>query len=242
MSFAKIRPRRGTASEWSSVNPVLVEGEIGIEVPDSGVGTGTVKIKFGDGVNAWNDLPYGVTNGLGPEDLPDNLLTEDDIVNNAVTDDPVKVASASVAKNLQDQVTAINDELSGGLPVTYYYLSHSMEGHAGAYVTTTKTQYSTLVVNGINRKFSDYDYLCFELLINSNTVRASIVIPRTRFTNHKYNIELTYVDSTNTQRWVSVEYISDTSYYMQGSSNISSDTRVQISGMIALPRRLITYG
>ena len=127
------------------------------------------------------------------------------------------------------------------MPVTYYHLSHSEEGHAGDVVTTTKRLCSTMTVNGVTRKFSDYDYLCFELLINSNTIRASMVMPRTRFTEHKYNIELTYVDSTNTQRWVSVEYNSDTSYYMHGSSNISTDTRVSITGMMAMPRNSIIY-
>ncbi len=56
--FAKIRPRRSTVTEWSVINPVLNEGELGIECPDSGVGTGLSKFKIGDGVTAWNDLPY----------------------------------------------------------------------------------------------------------------------------------------------------------------------------------------
>ncbi len=60
MAYAKIRPRRGTATQWETANPILVEGEIGVEVPDDGVGTGTVNIKFGDGVTPWNDLPYGI--------------------------------------------------------------------------------------------------------------------------------------------------------------------------------------
>lgn len=98
MSFAKIRPRRGTATQWTTANPILAEGEIGIEVPDSGVGTGIVKMKFGDGVTAWNDLPYGVV----------EPLTSGDIVNNAVTDNSKKVVSASVAKDLQDQINLVN--------------------------------------------------------------------------------------------------------------------------------------
>lgn len=56
--YAKLRPRRSTATEWSVINPVLREGEIAVEVPDSGVGTGLSKFKIGDGVKAWNDLPY----------------------------------------------------------------------------------------------------------------------------------------------------------------------------------------
>lgn len=72
MSFAKIRPRRGTALQWETANPILAEGEIGIEVPNDGVGTGEVKIKFGDGVKTWTDLPYGVE----PLEVVDNLLSE----------------------------------------------------------------------------------------------------------------------------------------------------------------------
>jgi len=56
--FAKIRPRRGTKTQWETANTVLAEGEIAIEVPDDGVGTGTVNIKIGDGTTEWNNLPY----------------------------------------------------------------------------------------------------------------------------------------------------------------------------------------
>ena len=56
--FAKLRPRRSTTTEWSVTNPVLLEGELGVEVPDTGVGTGLCKFKLGDGYTQWNDLPY----------------------------------------------------------------------------------------------------------------------------------------------------------------------------------------
>lgn len=46
-----IQLRRDTASNWSTVNPVLAEGEVGIE-------TDTGKSKFGDGSTSWNNLPY----------------------------------------------------------------------------------------------------------------------------------------------------------------------------------------
>ena len=56
--YAKLRPRRSTATEWSTINPVLLEGELGIEYPDTGVGTGLCKFKIGDGYTQWNSLPY----------------------------------------------------------------------------------------------------------------------------------------------------------------------------------------
>jgi len=57
-NYSKICPRRGTATLWAQYNPVLAEGEIGVELPDSG--SGQVKIKFGDGSTQWNDLQYAI--------------------------------------------------------------------------------------------------------------------------------------------------------------------------------------
>ena len=60
MSFYKIRPRAGTASQWTTANPVLAEREIGFEFPAGGIGTGEIKMKMGDGVSHWNDLAYAI--------------------------------------------------------------------------------------------------------------------------------------------------------------------------------------
>ena len=51
MVQATLRIRRDTASNWSTRNPVLDEGEFGIE-------SNTSLIKVGDGVRNWNNLPY----------------------------------------------------------------------------------------------------------------------------------------------------------------------------------------
>lgn len=59
----QIQFRRGTASEWSSVNPILAEAEMGLE-------TDTELFKIGNGVQTWNDLAYGgirgFTGSVGP--------------------------------------------------------------------------------------------------------------------------------------------------------------------------------
>lgn len=51
----RIQLRRDTAAAWLLANPVLAEGEIGIEKD-------TKRFKIGDGVTAWSTLAYG---GLG---------------------------------------------------------------------------------------------------------------------------------------------------------------------------------
>jgi hypothetical protein len=49
----QIQLRNDTAANWTSSNPVLAQGEMGIE-------TDTRKFKFGDGTTAWNSLSYGL--------------------------------------------------------------------------------------------------------------------------------------------------------------------------------------
>jgi hypothetical protein len=52
----QIQFRRGTASAWTSANPTLAEGEMGIE-------TDTDQFKIGDGLTAWTSLAYGGIQG-----------------------------------------------------------------------------------------------------------------------------------------------------------------------------------
>lgn len=51
MAIVQIQLRNDTSSNWTSANPVLLSGEIGIE-------TNTNKYKIGNGSTAWNSLPY----------------------------------------------------------------------------------------------------------------------------------------------------------------------------------------
>lgn len=70
MSY-KILFRRGTSTEWSTANPILAYGEVGAE---SGVAP---QLKVGDGVTAWNDLPYaGSGIGVIPGGEAGALLTK----------------------------------------------------------------------------------------------------------------------------------------------------------------------
>lgn len=50
----KIQWRRDTAANWTLINPVLAQGEVGLETD-----VYPPKTKIGDGVTAWNSLAYG---------------------------------------------------------------------------------------------------------------------------------------------------------------------------------------
>lgn len=47
----RIQLRRATANDWTSSNPTLAEGEVGIELD-------TNRLKIGDGTTAWTSLEY----------------------------------------------------------------------------------------------------------------------------------------------------------------------------------------
>jgi hypothetical protein len=75
----QIQIRRSAAATWTSVNPTLAAGEIGLE-------TDTRLIKAGDGTTAWTSLPYIA--------IPDGAVTTAKIGNSQVT--TLKIADAQV--------------------------------------------------------------------------------------------------------------------------------------------------
>lgn len=58
MSFTIIQSRRGLAADWTSSNPILHDGEVGLEKDSR-------KFKWGDGVTHWNALPYATAGNTG---------------------------------------------------------------------------------------------------------------------------------------------------------------------------------
>jgi hypothetical protein len=49
----KIQIRRGTTSQWSTTNPILASGELGLD-------TDLKRMKTGNGTTAWNSLPFEI--------------------------------------------------------------------------------------------------------------------------------------------------------------------------------------
>lgn len=58
--------RRDTAANWTSTDPVLAQGEIGLEIDSN-------NIKVGDGVTAWTSLVYFTGTGIADEDIDDRV-------------------------------------------------------------------------------------------------------------------------------------------------------------------------
>jgi hypothetical protein len=67
MSTVRIQVRRGTASEWTSANPTLAAGEMGVE-------TDTRKIKVGTGNTAWTSLAYIASDAPGITEIAQDAI------------------------------------------------------------------------------------------------------------------------------------------------------------------------
>lgn len=47
----RIQIRRDTKARWADLNPILASGEMGFEIDNN-------RLKIGNGITAWNSLPY----------------------------------------------------------------------------------------------------------------------------------------------------------------------------------------
>lgn len=84
-----IQLRRDAATRWTSVNPTLASGEMGVE-------TDTGRAKFGNGTTAWVDLPYF--------NHPTSLV--DDMIDAAVAAATAAAASSAAAAAVSAQQAA----------------------------------------------------------------------------------------------------------------------------------------
>ena len=109
----RIKLRRDTAANWTTENPILAEGEPGLE-------TDTGKIKYGDGTTAWVSLDYAAGgNSLSDDQAVTVTVGNTDywaIVNRANNDDDGVEASA-VAYDSEGNVILLHiSEVDTGLP------------------------------------------------------------------------------------------------------------------------------
>lgn len=101
MAYTKIRPRRTTTANWESKNPTLDEREMGFEICTDG----SVKMKLGDGVTAWNDLGYTFDFSVvaAMEEAANQYATNAE--NYAAAADASAILAANVAKDYLQRKT-----------------------------------------------------------------------------------------------------------------------------------------
>lgn len=111
-SNTRIQVRRGNASSWVSVNPILSQGEFGYEV-DTG------KLKVGDGQNAWNSLAY----------FP--------VEWSALNGKPAVIAAGSTQAAARAEISAASLDANGKVPISE--LPNSIMEYQGVWNASTNT-------------------------------------------------------------------------------------------------------
>lgn len=183
MSFYKIRPRAGAASQWTTANPVLAEREIGFEFPAGGIGTGEIKAKMGDGVSHWNDLAYAILpmptveneESDSTDKVPSSAYVKGKFdamqsdLNGIRQNMAVKMRAVKRTVSLptgsatmsETQISFANDLPSGaqlvGVDITFgdFHLPYSVNGAVGTWVSRLRSQ--SIVVNNRVGAYSNYN-------------------------------------------------------------------------------------
>lgn len=157
----RIQLRRDTKANWEQYNPILLEGEPGhvLDYPNF--------YKMGDGVHAWNDLPYRGYDGTMTQNIQDDT-------------DSVPSNAAIYANNRIDESKI--EAILGGVFIDY---SHCVSVYNGTYKYVSSDVYDCLwipilkgstkigttgvVDNYAYRFFSSFDTIDTTTFVGQNT-------------------------------------------------------------------------
>jgi hypothetical protein len=118
----RIQLRRGTATQWTTADPILEAGEVGWE-------SDTNKFKIGDGINNWDDLTYfldstdtgfnaedyilatskNAVSGVAALDANINVVTTTGVVFEGATADEYELTLAIAAEPTADRTITLPD-------------------------------------------------------------------------------------------------------------------------------------
>jgi len=146
-----IKVRAGTAAQWTSANPVLALGEMGVE-------TDTQRSKFGDASTAWASLSYSVgdSSGVGSVEWTSITGKPTEFAPSAhthLTSEITDITATAAELNILDGVTATATELNilDGVTATATELN-ILDG-----VTATSTELN--ILDGVTATTADLNIL-----------------------------------------------------------------------------------
>jgi hypothetical protein len=136
MSTVRIQVRRGLASEWTTANPVLAAGEMGVE-------TNTNKFKFGNGTDTWSALSYAAADSATIGEL------SQDAINQALS------VGQGLTKTYDDNANTIVVTVNTDVISTKEFATSEATTKAAA-AQTAAEDYTDNAVNAVNNSLSGY--------------------------------------------------------------------------------------
>jgi hypothetical protein len=151
MSTVRIQVRRGLASEWTTANPVLAAGEMGVE-------TNTNKFKFGNGSSTWTALSYAAADTAAIGEISQDAI------------DQALSMGAGLTKTYNDGANTITITVDTDVISTKAFATSEASNaqtaaiSAAATDATTKANaalaaaedYTDTAVSGVNNSLGDY--------------------------------------------------------------------------------------
>ena len=140
MSTVRIQVRRGTSTEWTSVNPVLAAGEMGVE-------TNTNLFKFGNGSSTWTALSYANNSDVAIGEI------SQDAINTALT------MGSGLTKTYNDGANTITINVDTDVVATKSFATS--EANAKAEIARlaaieSAEGYTDEAIGGVNNSLSGY--------------------------------------------------------------------------------------
>jgi len=225
----RIQLRRDTAANWTSANPVLLAGELGIE-------TDTLKFKVGNGTN-WNDIAnYANTT---PSDLTstldDYILASDRGSANGVAslNSSTKVPNTQIDSTYFATVTSVNT-VSSDLNTTISTLDTTLTTQITDLETSLNTEVTSIneTITGISTDISDItttvsghttdisDLDSAKAPKASPTFTGDVVLPSTTTIGDVSSTEISYVNGVTS----GIQSQIDSKASSTSLSNHASDT------------------
>ena len=152
-----IQQRRDTEAQWLLVDPVLANGEFGVE-------TDTNKFKIGDGTTKWSDLAYQGGSGGGSTTL--DGLTDVAITSPANGDVIVYDSSSSSWKNQAISTTG-GASFSGSYSGTTWTVEHNL-GYRPAVTTMDNALTPNQVEGTVNHVDANNLTVTFTSIVTGN--------------------------------------------------------------------------
>ena len=165
---ARMQQRRDTAANWTSANPTLAAGEIGIE-------TDTQKMKVGTGSTAWTSLAYAATGtvtsitagtGLSGGTISSSgtiaidtattvdVSTAQTLTNKTLTSPVINALSDTIVKALEEDVNVVASAATGTINFDistasiWYYTSNATANHTLNFRYSSGTSLNTILAVG----------------------------------------------------------------------------------------------
>ena len=158
------KPRRGKKSTMAGIRKsvVLDKGEMHIEVPDSGVGTGHCRMKMGDGVTTYEHLPYAMgdtqNDKIGFANNTDSNI--DNVLNSIESEKPLSELIGALKQAIslnKESVNDLNTECSKMREDFQDGCKKISDALAAAGVTSSGTDLNTIIQNIETLKNQSYN-------------------------------------------------------------------------------------